>query len=192
MDNCLLTIIHIFEFMKLVKPQDLIKASTFIHYLGGENLAKVLMHLLSFHKINDLYENVSQKQGIESIDAIIEYLNVTLDFDANDLKKLPANGSFITVSNHPFGGIDGILLIKLLSLMRNDHKVIANFLLKKVEPISEFFLAVNPFENMPEAGSSIGGLKTAIDHLHSGGVLSFFPAGEVSTHYASSMIADRE
>ena len=178
--------------MKLVKPQDLIKASPFIQYLGGEYFAKILMHLLSFHKINDLYENVSQKHGIESIDAIINYLNITLEFDKNDLKKLPADGSFITVSNHPFGGIDGILLIKLLSLVRNDHKVIANFLLKKVEPISEFFLAVNPFENIPEAGSSIAGLKTAIDHLHNGGVLSLFPAGEVSTNYTSSLITDRE
>lgn len=178
--------------MKLVKPQDLIKASPFIQYLGGEYFAKILMHLLSFHKINDLYENVSQKQGIESIDAIIKYLNITLDFDDNDLKKLPAEGSFITVSNHPFGGIDGILLIKLISMARGDHKVIANFLLKKIEPISDFFLAVNPFENMPEAGSSIVGLKSAIDHLHKGGVLSLFPAGEVSTNYTSSLITDRE
>jgi putative hemolysin len=178
--------------MKLVKPQDLIKAAPFIQYVGGEYFAKILMHLLSFHKINDLYENVSQKQGVESIDAIIKYLNVNLEFDENDLKKLPAEGGFITVSNHPFGGIDGILLIKLLSLARPDHKVIANFLLKKVEPISEFFLAVNPFEHMPEAGSSIAGLKTAIDHLQNGGVLSLFPAGEVSTNYASSLITDRE
>lgn len=178
--------------MKLVKPQDLIKASPFIQYLGGEYFAKILMHLLSFNKINDLYDNVRRKHGIESIDAIINYLNVTLEFDPNDLKKLPAEGSFVTVSNHPFGGIDGILLIKLLSMARNDHKVIANFLLKKIEPISDFFLAVNPFENMPEAGSSIAGLKTAIDHLHNGGVLSLFPAGEVSTNYTSSLITDRE
>ena len=73
--------------MKLVKPQDLIKASPFIQYLGGEYFAKILMHLLSFHKINDLYENVSQKHGIESIDAIIKYLNITLEFDENDLKN---------------------------------------------------------------------------------------------------------
>ncbi len=178
--------------MKLVKPQDLIKASPFIQYLGGEYFANILMHLFSFHKINDLYESVSEKQGIDSIDAIIEYLNITLEFDENDLKKLPATGGFVTVSNHPFGGIDGILLIKLLSLVRPDHKVIANFLLKKVEPISGYFLAVNPFENMPQAGSSIAGLKTAIDHLHNGGVLSLFPAGEVSTNYSSSLITDRE
>ena len=178
--------------MQLVKPGDLVKASPFIQNFGGEYFAKILMHLLSFHKINDLYENVSQKHGIESIDAIIKYLNITFEFDESDLKKLPAKGSFITVSNHPYGGIDGLLLVKLLSLVRSDHKVIGNFLLKKVEPISEFVLAVNPFENMPEAGSNIAGLKTAIDHLHNGGVLSLFPAGEVSTNYASSLITDRE
>jgi putative hemolysin len=178
--------------MKLVKPQDLLKVSPFIQYLGGEYFARLLMHLLRFNQLNKLYDNISDKTGIESIDGIIEYLNVTLDFDENDLKKLPANGSFITVSNHPYGGIDGILLIKLLSMARTDHKVIANFLLKKIEPISDYFLAVNPFENNPGAASSIGGLKTAIDHLNNGGVLSFFPAGEVSTSYASKAITDRE
>ena len=178
--------------MQLVKPQDLVKASPIIQHLGGENFAKILMHLLSFNKINDLYDHVSQKHGIESIDAIIQYLNIKLEFDQNDLQKLPADGSFITVSNHPYGGIDGILLIKLISLVRGDHKVVANFLLKKAESISDFFLAVNPFENMPGAGSSIAGLKTAIDHIHNGGVLSLFPAGEVSTNYSSSLITDRE
>ncbi len=178
--------------MKLLKPQDLLKVSPFMQYLGGEYLARLLMHLLQFNQINKLYDNISDKKGIESIDGILKYLNVTLDFDAKDLKKLPLNGPFITVSNHPYGGIDGILLIKLISLVRPDHKVIANFLLKKVEPISDYFLAVNPFENNPKAASSIGGLKTALDHLNNGGVLSFFPAGEVSTNYSSREITDRE
>ena len=178
--------------MKLVKPQDLLKVSPLMKYLGGEYFARLLMHLLQFNKINKLYDNISDKKGIESIDGILKYLNVNLEFDEKDLKKLPANGSFITVSNHPYGGIDGILLIKLLSMARADHKVIANFLLKKVEPISEYFLAVNPFENQPNAPSSIGGLKTALDHLNNGGVLSFFPAGEVSTNYSSKIITDRE
>ena len=178
--------------MKLVKPQDLIKASPFIHYLGGEYFARILMHLLRFNKINDLYDKVSDVHGIDSINSLLEQLNVKIEIDEKDLKKLPPKGSFITVSNHPFGGIDGILLIKLLSMVRDDHKVIANFLLKKIEPISEFFLAVNPFENMPDAGSSVTGLKTAIDHLKNGGVLSIFPAGEVSTNYSSNVITDRE
>ncbi len=178
--------------MKLVKPQDLLKVSPLMQYLGGEYFARLLMHLLQFNQINKLYDNISDKKGIDSIDGIIKYLNVTIEFDENDLKKLPANGSFITVSNHPYGGIDGILLIKLLSMARPDHKVIANFLLKKVEPISDYFLPVNPFENQPNAPSSIGGLKTALDHLNNGGVLSFFPAGEVSTSYASKTITDRE
>ena len=178
--------------MKLVKPQDLLKVSPFMQYLGGEYFARLLMHLLQFNQLNKLYDNISDKTGIESIDGIINYLNVTLDFNEKDLKKLPETGSFITVSNHPYGGIDGILLIKLLSMVRPDHKVIANFLLKKIEPISDYFLAVNPFENNPNASSSIAGLKTGLDHLHNGGVLSFFPAGEVSTTYTSKVITDRE
>ena len=92
--------------MKLVKPQDLIKASPFIHYLGGEYFARILMHLLRFNKINDLYDKVSDVHGIDSINSLLEQLNVKIEIDEKDLKKLPPKGSFITVSNHPFGGID--------------------------------------------------------------------------------------
>jgi hypothetical protein len=75
--------------MKLVKPQDLIKASPFIHYLGGEYFARILMHLLRFNKINDLYDKVSDVHGIDSINSLLEQLNVKIEIDEKDLKKLP-------------------------------------------------------------------------------------------------------
>jgi len=51
--------------MKLVKPQDLLKVSPFMHYLGGEYFARLLMHLLRFNQINKLYDNISDKKGID-------------------------------------------------------------------------------------------------------------------------------
>ncbi|GET26162.1 lysophospholipid acyltransferase family protein [Prolixibacter sp. NT017] len=179
--------------MGIVSSKDLVKASPFIQYFGGEYFAKFLMHLLRFNELNTLYEEIGNKSGIEFIDALIDYLDIRLEFNPQDLERIPATGGFITVSNHPFGGIDGILLIKLMSMARDDQKVLANFLLKKVKPIGEYFFAVNPFENMPEAGSSVSGMKAAFDHINEGGVLSIFPAGEVSTKYNSAnFIADRE
>ena len=133
--------------MELVKPKDILQKNPFLAYLGGESLAKFIMYVLRFNKLNRIYDQIGDKQGIEFVDALIGLLKINYECDPNDLKKVPRTGPFIVVANHPFGGLDGILLIKVLSQVRPDIKVMANFLLKRVEPISDFFLAVNPFED---------------------------------------------
>ena len=49
----------------------------------------------------------------------------------------------------------------------------ANFLLKKIVPIKDYFLGVNPFEGLKDI-SSAGGLKEALRHLSEGGALGLF------------------
>lgn len=178
--------------MELVNPKDILKASPYLAYLGGESLAKFIMYVLRFSKLNEIYQQIGSKQGVEFVDALLELLEVQYEFDQNDLKKIPKTGPFIVVSNHPFGGLDGILLIKMIAAARPDVKVMANFLLKRVEPISDFFLAVNPFESRKGASSSIGGIKNAYEHLQKGGALCIFPAGEVSSWDADYKITDRQ
>ncbi|RKD89755.1 GNAT family N-acyltransferase [Mangrovibacterium diazotrophicum] len=178
--------------MELVNPKDILKASPYLAYLGGENLAKFIMYVLRFSKLNKIYQQIADKHGVEFIDALIDLLEVNYEFDERDLKKIPKEGPFIVVANHPFGGLDGILLIKLISQVRPDVKVLANFLLKRIEPISDFFMGVNPFESHKEAGSSIGGVKNALEHVKKGGALCIFPAGEVSSYDADNKITDRQ
>ncbi len=178
--------------MELVKPKDILQTNPFLAYLGGESLAKFIMYVLRFNKLNKIYGQIGDKQGIEFIDALIGLLKINYEVDANELRKIPKTGPFIVVANHPFGGIDGILLIKIISEVRPDMKVMANFLLKRIEPISEFFLAVNPFEDRKGARSSVGGLKSAMEHLQKGGGLCIFPAGEVSSFDAANKITDRQ
>ncbi len=178
--------------MELVKPKDILRTSPFLAYLGGESLAKFVMYVLRFSKLNKIYGQIVDKQGIEFIDALISLLGIHYEVDPGELKKIPKSGPFVVVANHPFGGLDGILLIKVISEVRPDFKVMANFLLKRVEPISDFFLAVNPFEDRKEIKSSVGGIKSAMEHLQRGGGLGLFPAGEVSSYDASNKITDRQ
>ena len=85
-------------------------------------------------------------------------------FHEEDLRTNSQNeGPFITVSNHPLGGIDGILLLlKLLIEHRSDYKIIANFLLHRIEPLKPYVMPVNPFENHKDAKSSVTGIKNAL------------------------------
>ncbi|MCT4614797.1 MAG: lysophospholipid acyltransferase family protein [Marinifilaceae bacterium] len=167
--------------MNLIDPKDLLKANENLNWFGGENFAKLLMYLFKLNKINKLYSSNFSKDGIDFIDALIEDLGVKFEFDEEELKRLPKDGAFITVSNHPFGGIDGIILIKLICMVRDDYKAMANFLLKKIEPIEDYFLAVNPFDNKSYS-SSTSGLMEAFRHLKSEKPLGIFPAGEVSSY----------
>jgi hypothetical protein len=134
--------------MELLKLKDIFKAPPALSLFGGEYFAKFLMYILRFNKLNKIYEQIASKEGIDFIDEIIRVLEFKIEFDENELKKIPANGPLIVVANHPFGGFDGLLLIKYLSQVRPDVKVIGNFLMQKVEPVSEYFIPENPFNNI--------------------------------------------
>lgn len=179
--------------MKLVDPKDLLKASESLNWFGGESFAKLLMYILRLNKLNDLYSANCEKSGVEFINGLIDDLGIKFEFDEEELKRIPLDGSFISISNHPFGGIDGILLIKLLSDIRPDFKVMANFILQKIEPLKDCFLGVNPFEDRKAAASSMGGIKEALRHMSKGAPLGIFPAGEVSTYQSESKnITDKQ
>lgn len=181
--------------MNLIESNDIKAAGNLNRFggkVGGSIVAKLVMYIMRLNKINKLYSDVYDEDPEEFLERLIEALGVTIEVNEEDLQKIPANGAFITVSNHPFGGLDGIILIKLLSKIRPDYKVMANFLLKKIIPIKDYFLGVNPFESRRDI-SSAGGLKEAIRHLSEGKPLGLFPAGEVSAYQAdSNSIEDRE
>lgn len=182
--------------MNLIESSDILKASGKLNRLegnvGGSIVAKLVMYIMRLNKINKLYSNVYDEDPEAFLDRLIEALGVTIEINEEDLLKIPKEGPFITISNHPFGGLDGIILIKLLSKIRPDYKVMANFLLKKIVPIQDYFLGVNPFEDRKNI-SSASGIKEALRHLEEGKPLGLFPAGEVSSYKAdSNNIEDKE
>ncbi len=181
--------------MNLIESNDIKTAGKLNRFggnFGGSLVAKLVMHIMRLNKINKLYSDVYTEDGSVFLEQLIDALGVSVEVSEEDLQKIPQEGAFITVSNHPFRGLDGIILIQLLSKIRPDYKVMANFLLKKIEPIKDYFLGVNPFESRKDI-SSAGGLKEALRHLSAGKPLGLFPAGEVSAYQAdSNSVEDRE
>ncbi len=179
--------------LKLIETDEFIRAARLKKNIGGTSAARVLMTVLRINKINKLYDEVSHYRGIDFIDALIDKLQLEYEVSGEELAKVPGEGAFITVSNHPFGGIDGMLLVKILADIRPDIKVLSNFVLNKIEPVSEYMLPVNPFERRKDAASSLAGIKMALEHLEQGKALGIFPAGEVSSYNEDNYgISDRE
>jgi len=176
--------------MKIITTEEFAKA-TKLDKLKMPGLAALLMEVMKINQVNELFAQAQHKNGIEFIDAILAGCGVEVEFDPRDLKNIPKEGSFIAIANHPYGGIEGLVLLKMLLTVRPDAKLMANFLLKKIPNLSDFFIAVNPFENI-EHSSSISGLKNTLELLNSGTPIGIFPAGEVSTfNIESQQITDR-
>ncbi|MBB5397583.1 lysophospholipid acyltransferase family protein [Mucilaginibacter sp. AK015] len=165
--------------MKIITTEEFAKA-TKLDKLKMPGLAALLMELMKINQVNDLFAQAQPKKGPEFIDAILKGCGIEIDFDENELKHIPKNGAFIAIANHPYGGIEGLVLLKILTMVRPDAKLMANFLLKKIPNLSDYFIAVNPFENV-EHSSSISGLKNTLELLAKGTPIGIFPAGEVST-----------
>lgn len=177
--------------MSLVEKNEVAKVVQ-LDKIGLKGLAKPIMDILRISDINEVYEKFEELHGIEFIDAILQEFQVSFDYYEKELKRIPKSGPFITVSNHPLGGIDGIILIKMIGQIRPDYKVMANFLLQKVEPLKDYFMPVNPFDNK-DIQSSFTGVKESMEHVKAGHPLGIFPAGEVSTYqFDEGKILDKE
>jgi len=178
--------------MGLVTVKEVAKAINLERYgFFGTFIGWILVRLTKLSDINKFYDQHKELEGPEFLDAILEHYEIDFEIPEGDFKRLPKDGAYITISNHPLGGIDGVLLLKLMLQQRPDFKIIANFLLHRIEPMAPYIMPVNPFENHKDAKSSIAGFKNALSHLRDGHPLGIFPAGEVSTYKDGKLIVDK-
>ena len=178
--------------MGLVNAKEVAQAIN-IDKLGflGTFIGWSLMEVLSINTLNKIYDRQKHLSDMDFINALMDEFKITYEIPEEDLRRIPKTGAFITVSNHPLGGIDGIILLKILLEHRPDFKIIANFLLHRITPLKPFVMPVNPFEQRKDLKSNIFGFKSALSHIRNGHPLGIFPAGEVSTHKEGRLIVDK-
>ena len=157
----------------------------------GSFVGWIILRILRISAINKIYDNNKNKSDLDFLNGILDDCKIKFEIPEEDLKRIPKEGPFITISNHPLGGIDGVLLLKLVTEKRADYKIVANFLLHRVAPLKPYVMPVNPFETRKDAKSSVAGIKSALLHLREGKPLGIFPAGEVSTHKDGKLNVDK-
>ena len=136
---------------------------------------------LGLRALNSVYDAIqSTAEEGEFCPRALEVLDTALEVRPDELARIPRSGPLVVVSNHPFGGLDGVALIALLRRVRPDIKVLANFLLNCIPELRSSFFFVNPFGAQTPAARDIGALRCAVQWVRGGGVLGVFPAGEVA------------
>lgn len=142
----------------------------------------VIERALCFKKINRIYsKSVENNDGTSFSCRILKTMNVEWKINAPAQSPIPEKGPVVLVANHPFGGIEGVMLLALLDKFRKDSKVMANYILSVIPELRESIFFVDPFGGEKAHRANLRSMKSCIKWLEEGHVLGVFPAGEVSS-----------
>lgn len=135
-----------------------------------------LYNLLHLKQVNNFIEQNQSVKDIDFIDELFETLDISYSISAKDKLKIPSEGKLIIISNHPLGGIDGLILLKLVSEVRSDVKIVVNDLLLNIDNLKNLFLPFDLFSSKAQRDR----IEFIYNALNNNEAVIIFPAGEVS------------
>ena len=161
---------------------------------GKEKFVNRLLKFLSVDKVNWLHDHNCDTPGPEFVAGLLKDLDIKLRIDNEEILDNLPEGAFITVSNHPFGALDGITLIHLIASRRPQFKVMVNMVLNYISAMRPNFIAVDALasDDPKKKAVSMQGIKQAIMQVRRGEPIGFFPAGAVSKINLKGELNDRE
>jgi len=181
--------------MPLLPVSDLEKLSPVFQGKFGNALASFLRKLFSISQLSDLYDEIIHLEGADFAKEMLTRLDINYTVSGEErLLSLP-EGPFVTVSNHPYGGIDGVILVDLIGHQRAGFKVMVNEFLNLIEPLRPSWIVVNPKNDAQKevTGKNIQGVREVLSNLREGNPVGFFPSGAVSDFkFNYKGIRDRE
>lgn len=149
-------------------------------------LVPKLFKKLSIDKVNDIHKRYCHLRGPEFAHNILkdDLINVSYEIHGKEhLENLP-EGSFMTISNHPFGGLDGIILLDVVGHYRPDYRLLVNNFLCKIGAMEDSFIPVMPEKRHKsedfDPSENLFGLMKIRDCIKRGQPVGMFPAGGIS------------
>lgn len=141
----------------------------------------VLDRVLALDEISRIYTDaVAGDPARPFVDRLLDAVPVSYDLPPEDRARIPATGPLVVVSNHSFGGIEGLILLSILRSVRSDIRIMANYMLEQVPELRESFIFVDPFGRPGSPHMNSRPLRESIRWVKGGGVLGVFPSGEVA------------
>lgn len=147
----------------------------------GRMVTRWVMKILEIDKVNETRFKYAGENAQDFARDILKDVGVSYEIPQGQMERIPASGGFITVSNHHFGSIDGLILCDAIGRLRPDYKLLTTFLLSLIPELSDGFLPVDNLSGKMDV-RSVNSIRTALRHIQDGGAIGFFPAGEVATY----------
>lgn len=116
-------------------------------------LVRYLKRIVHQDEINEMLAQYGHLDPIEFIRQALNYMGVS--YYAEGLENVKEGGRYLFASNHPFGGMDGLMLAERVSSKLGDIRSISNDILMAVEPLRPIFLPVNKHGRQSREGARI-------------------------------------
>lgn len=123
--------------------------------------------------INEVMAKHGHLQGLDFVDALVGEFGAEVSLIGAE--NIPLSGPVIFASNHPLGGLDGIVLMHVLGKYRQDLKFLVNDILLNIPNFEGLFVPVNK-----HGGHGKQGLEVIESTYASKDAVLIFPAGLVS------------
>ncbi|MBX3042601.1 MAG: lysophospholipid acyltransferase family protein [Candidatus Kapabacteria bacterium] len=149
----------------------------------GNLIVNFMKWFVKVDEVNRFLEIAGEKRGLDFIESTFNELNFKYIMSQSDKEKIPSEGRLIIVSNHPLGGLDGLAMLKAISEVRKDVRVVANDILQNLESLSELFIPLDVY-SMTKQKSQILNIEAALKDEQA---IIIFPAGKVSRLRASGI-----
>ena len=168
--------------MPLITLEELEKTVPVFRGPLGNGLASGLMNMFAMDRINSLYDRNIDRKGPDFTAAVLQDIGVRYEIIHPEVLEAIPDGPFITISNHPYGSLDGVMLVDVFARMRPDFKVMVNKFLGRIKTLEDNFICVKPTGASRTASTkdNLHGIKDALDHVRKGHPLGIFPSGAVS------------
>lgn len=173
---------------------DLQRMAPFFRSRFGTFIGKLAIKWFRIDKVNKVHANSCHLRGADFTTALLNdpLLDIRYKIHNEELLNSLPEGAFATVSNHPIGSIDGIILIDIFARRRPDFKVMVNGILTNIGAMEDNFISVVPESTKQDNGTpaNINGVRLSLQRLKEGHPMGFFPAGAVSMYNKQRKIKD--
>jgi len=141
-----------------------------IHRALPRFVIRYLKRIVHQDDINEILRNFSDLRGAAFNDAALGFMGIK--YRAHGVENLPKGGRNIFVSNHPLGGLDGMVFMSELSKHFQAIKFPVNDILLYIENYGDIFLPVNKVGSFGREAAQLMEEAYASDYQ-----LLNFPAG---------------
>ena len=170
--------------------------------LSSQPLLRMLLHacqfsagpLLRLRALNAAHQQLLELRARDRgsfFDQGLSVLGARYRVSPGDLERIPSEGPVFLLSNHPYGGVDGLVLGSILDRVRPDGRLLVNFLLDRIDQMGGRCFYVDPFGGKDAARANFRGMKQSLRWLREGHALATFPSGTVShLRWGSNKVTD--
>lgn len=146
-----------------------------------KSLIRYLKRVVHQDELNGMIQRHGHLRNVEFVDACLQEMGIT--YTAEGVENLSPDGRYVFASNHPLGGLDGLILISEMRKHYPEVKFVVNDLLMALEQFEGIFIPVNK-----HGGQSIEYARRIDATYSSDSQVLYFPAGLCSRRIGGQIV----